>query len=275
MSVGFMLKILLTQESMKFLSTLGVSMALSLMLATQALALSPIEETDLTASEEVTIEEVTPEELTTEEEIVAMETSDIMDGKGMMPCGCGYMSGISYDVMVTSQAKVSGISIYGNIYASKAESKKAAVEELNAAYEDAKDSLDRYGKVVRTGLYTYQNWEYTNTFDGSLSFRIDLSDLNTKETVENWMYEEAMDVWSEVKVSDMTAVESSKTHEIKIAMNQKEELYESLLGYDLGERTGLGIWSWADANTYDPDTKMVTVTTTVNVSFGGNNEMIW
>lgn len=219
-----------------------LALALSLMVAPAALA------------EELVIED----ELTT----VTMAEDTMLCGGG-----CGYWGGVYINVYTTVSAEVDSVSLYANYYIDNAESKEDAVEELDAAFEDIKSTLTKYGTVVRTGVYTYTDWEYTGMYDGSLSVRVDLNNASQTEGVEDLLYANGFDSWREVTVTSLTSAEKTAVPTLKEMIADKKEVYEEFLESDLGSISSVNIYSWPDSTSFDPSTGMVDVFVYADVTY--------
>lgn len=205
---------------------------------------------------------------TSEDEIV--ETTTTVEDPILCGGGCGYWGGVYINVNTTVTAEVEGISLYGNFYVTGADSKIDAVDELNAAYKEIQSALTKYGVVNRTSIYTYSNWEYTNTFDGNMSIKVTLNNPTQVEGVEDVMYKHGFDSWREVTLVSSTDAEKSAVSTLKSLMADKKEVYEELLGSMLGSISNISIYSWADSTSYNADTNMVNVSVFADVTYNVN-----
>lgn len=207
-----------------------------------------------------TVEETTEETMVEEVEITS-EDAYLCGG------GCYYDSGIYFSVNTTVEVEADKIYLYGSYVIENAESKKAAVAELAEVYQDIQTKLASYGTVRRTGVYSYTDWEYTNLYDGSLSIKVDLSNKSKVEDAEDVMYENGFDSWREVVVLDTVAGEKEGIATLKELIREKKDVYEEILEYTLGSISGLNIYSWTDASTYDPKTNMVNLSVYADVTY--------
>ncbi|QQR55625.1 hypothetical protein IPG41_03675 [Candidatus Peregrinibacteria bacterium] len=181
--------------------------------------------------------------------------------------GCGYWGGVYINVFTTVSAEVDGVTLFGNYYLDNAESKEAAVEELDEVYNEIRSTLSKYGTVMRTGIYTYSDWEFTGMYDGNLSIRVDLNNPTQTEDIENILYRNGFENWREVKVSNLVAAEKAAVPTLKDLMAAKKEVYEEFLESGLGSIANLNIYSWADSTSYDPSTNMVDVMVYADVTY--------
>ncbi len=220
-----------------------LALSLSLMLAPSAFA-----------------DEVTTTEALVEETIVS-EDAMLCGG------GCGYWGGIYINVSTLVTAEVDTVSLYGTYTIDNADSKTDAVDQLNAAYKDIQNTLSKYGVVRRAGVYSYADWEYTGMYDGSLSIKVTLNNNSQTEGVEDIMYKNGFDSWREITLVSNTAAEKSAITTLKELIAEKKEVYEELLENRLGSISNLNVYSWADSTSYNPETNMVDVMVSADLTY--------
>lgn len=184
-------------------------------------------------------------------------------------CGCGgdyYGSNeVYFTVNTTTTVEADRVYMYGSYTVENASTRKEAVQELRDVYEAIQESVGDYGTVRRTSIYTYMDWEYTNLYDASLSIRVDLTDFESLTTVEDMLYEAGFDNWYEAVVMDTTAAEGKVAKAINTMIESKKEVYEEILGYQLGKVDGLSLYSWPDSSTFDSETGLVEVMVSASV----------
>lgn len=207
---------------------------------------------------------VSTDELTvTETEVVPVEDSATLCGCG----GGGYWGGVYINVSTTVSAEVDTVSLYGSYYIDNADSKTDALDELTEVYKDIQSQLSKYGTVHRTGMSTYTDWEYTNMYDGSLSIKVTLFDSMQTEGVENILYKNSFDAWREVTVVSQTDAEKEAVPTLKGLIADKKEVYEELLGNELGSISNVNVYSWSDAYTFDAKTNTVDMMVYADVTY--------
>ena len=228
-----------------------LALSLSLMLAPSAFA-DELVTTD--AAAETTVTEVTA-------------TTDVAVDPILCGGGCGYWGGVNINVSTVVSAEADQVNLYGSYYITSASSKADAVDELSKAFKDIQAKLSKYGTVRRTAMSTYASWQYTDTFDGSLSIKVTLNDNGQTEGVEELLYKNSFDSWREVLVRDTSAAEISAVSTLKALINSKKGVYEELLGTTLGSVSGVNVYSWPDGSTFNPTTNMVDVTVYADVTY--------
>lgn len=211
------------------------------------------------------------DEVLVTDEMPAEETTVSADSAVLCGCGGGSWGGVYVNVNTMVSAEVGTINLYGNFYVDNAETRLAAVQELNAAYRDIKETLSKYGTVRRTGIYTYSDWEYTNMFDGSISVKVVLDKASQVEAVENLLYENSFENWREVMLVSASATEKEAVSTLKDLLADKKSVYEELLSENLGAVSNVNVYNWVDSNSYDADTNEVDVTVYADVTYSIEN----
>lgn len=201
--------------------------------------------------------------------LAAEATEEVMVEESMIyPCyDCGYYNpGIFFDVSVTTQWEPDRLIYYGN-YTTVGDTRGAVAKELNLLFEDAEEQLSPYGTVRRSGMYLYQSWDGSGDYQGDLSVEVQVTELNNAQAVNDIFLDLGFSVWMDAQIEDLVEVESSVTDELKERIDQKEEIYETILGYPLGAITSLSIWTWPNGWTYNTETDLVDVTVSANVGY--------
>jgi hypothetical protein len=194
-------------------------------------------------------------------------TESALSADSSMCYDCGYYGGISFSVSSVVSTNANKIYVYGTYTTYEGSSKKEVVQDLAAAFADLKAATTGYGVLTRSSLYTYSDWQYTNMYDGTLSVRLELSNHSALEEVEELFYEKNFDVWTDVQVTNIGSVEKSAIADLREMIAEQKEIYEELLGYDLGRIAGLSLYTTVDSTTYNPDTNTVEATVWATVSY--------
>ncbi len=218
-----------------------------------------VEETDLD-SEDALLEE----ELTT--------TTDSMCGCG----GGGYYggSGIGFNVSSMVYVEADSVAFNADYSVNGSPSREDAMAKLKAAYADAKQSLQGYGTVKRTGMNVWSDTWTTpgeEVFTGSISLEVKLNNFRNTSEVEEILYNNGFTAWMNVMVDDTTAAEAKAVADLQKKMKAKKGVYEELLGYELGAVSALNLYSWVDTWNYDPETNLVRVNVSADVFYVSTN----
>ncbi|KKT74743.1 MAG: hypothetical protein UW70_C0046G0001, partial [Candidatus Peregrinibacteria bacterium GW2011_GWA2_44_7] len=105
---------------------------------------------------------------------------------------------------------------------------------------------------------TYNNsWDGVPSYSGSLSIQMHLDSLGDYNRVEDILYIEGFSPWVNIIVNDTSDEELAAADTLDQLADKKELVYEKLLGYELGNRTNVNLYTWADSFTFDPETGMV------------------
>jgi hypothetical protein len=224
-----------------------------------------------TVSEEDVVEEVVGEEIQMEDEIVEV-TTDSMCGCG----GGGYYggSGIGFNVSSMVYVEADSVAFNADYSVNGSPSREDAMAKLKAAYSDAKQSLQGYGTVKRTGMNVWSDtWTVPGeeVFTGSISLEVKLNNFRNTSDVEEILYNNGFTAWMNVMVDDTTAAEAKAVSDLQKKMKAKKGVYEELLGHELGEVSALNLYSWVDTWNYDPETNLVRVNVSADVFYVSAN----
>ncbi|MFA5948295.1 MAG: hypothetical protein WC806_05010 [Candidatus Gracilibacteria bacterium] len=187
-----------------------------------------------------------------------------------------YYAPISFTVGVSSKIKASKVFISADYNVNTLDSREAISVKLGTKYNEVKAAFSKYGKVTRSYISIYEDYVdpyatsiKSKTYSGSLSIRVDLTNISNYQTVQDELIAIELNAYPNVEINeeDKIDLESSLADKINALIKKKKKTYEKILEKSLGKITNLYLDTWPDPNDFDPETGMVKVTVNATVNY--------
>jgi hypothetical protein len=187
-----------------------------------------------------------------------------------------YYSPINFTVALSSRIKVSNISLSADYYVNGASSRADVSAKLSSKYDSAKNTLSKYGKVSRTYINIYEDYNdpalypgKPKTYSGNLNIFVSLNNVSDYQAVYDSLIVMEFNSYPTVEIDEEAKIdlEFSMADRINNLIQKKKKTYEKVLGRTLGEITSLYFDTWPDTNYFDTEAGTVRVVLNANVSY--------
>jgi len=187
-----------------------------------------------------------------------------------------YYTPVNFTIALSSKIDVSKVSVSADYYVNGASSREDVSAKLASKYDAIKNALFKYGKVSRTYINIYEDYNdpalYTGkpkTYSGNLNIFVSLNNVSDYQAVYDKLVVMEFNSYPSVEIDEEAKIdlEYSMSDRINSLIQKKKMTYEKVLGRTLGDITSLYFDTWPDTNYFDPEAGTVRVVLNANVSY--------